>query len=44
MTKTVSQNNQEMLNLLTEAVAAKQEWAINLVQKHGSVAAAVSSI
>ena len=42
MTKTVGQNEQEMRDILAEAIEAKQEWALKLVQKHGSIEAAAT--
>ncbi len=35
MTKTVGQNDQEMRDILAEAIEAKQEWALRIARKAG---------
>ena len=41
--RTVGENEQEMRDILAEALEAGQEWARRLVRKHGSVEAVVAS-
>ena len=41
--KTVGENEQEMRDILAEALEADQGWAKALVRKHGSVEAAVAA-